>query len=461
MKHRPNRRRFIQTTAAIGAGYWAAGGVSPKPSRAAIEEIRFACIGVDGKGSSDSSDAARNGKVVAICDIDDLHLEKRTSGENNDFQDAKKFNDFRKMLEEMDDSIDAVTVSTPDHTHAPAAVMAMRMGKHCFTQKPMTHSIYEARVMSEIAKENGLATQMGNQGTADSNLRRSAALVQGGAIGDVKEVHVWTNRPVWPQGEGFPMGQPAPPNVHWDLWIGPARSCEYSPEIHPFKWRGYWDFGTGALGDMACHTLNMSFMALDLRDPVSVQAETSGHNRQSYPGWSKITFDFPERNGRPPVKMYWYDGGQKPSSELIGDLPGDPSKNDKPYTSAALLVGEKGNLYSPGDYGGDQRNTGIMVDGEFTNIRAIREPMVDYTRSPGHFVEFANAIRGEGPAVSNFDNYAGPLTETVLLGNLAVWVDGPKVEWDAKNMSARINGQDAGDDVKAIIKPEYLHGYVL
>lgn len=459
MSNGTNRRTFLKASAAAGVGFWAAGGVSAKPSRSALEEIRFGCVGINGKGSSDSSDAHNPDKgrrVVAICDIDDKSL----NGAKSKFEGAQSFNDFRVMLEKMGDNIDAVTVSTPDHTHAAAALMAMRMGKHCFCQKPMTHSIYEARLMAETAAEKGVVTQMGNQGTAESNLRASAALIRSGAIGDVKEVHVWTNRPVWPQGD-IKLERVAPPeHVHWDLWIGPAEKQEYSPEIHPFKWRGLWAFGTGALGDMACHTLNMSYMALDLKDPTSVQAETSGHNKFMYPGWSIIDFEFPAMGDRGPVHMKWYDGGKTPPANYMNQLPKDGNGNH--FTSAALVVGSKGMLYSPGDYGGDQRNTGLIFDGEFVQQRRfMRENPVDYVQSPGHFQEFADAIATNGKAVSNFPEYAGGLTETVLLGNLAVWVDGPKVDWDAKTLTAMIDGKEAPADVQEIVKPTYKNGFKL
>lgn len=448
MSKRTTRRQFLQTTAAASAGYFVAAGLSPKQSLAANEEIRFACVGVGGKGGSDSKDASRNGKVVAICDIDG----ERLDAAGRSFEGAKKYFDYRKMLEEQEKNIDAVTVSTPDHNHACASIMAMRMKKGCFTQKPLTHSIYEARKMGEVAKEMGVATQMGNQFTANSNLRESAALIQAGAIGDAKHVHIWTNRPVWPQGLDRPTDNPPVPSyVHWKEWIGPAEMRPYNPIYHPFKWRGWWDFGTGALGDMACHTLNMSFMALNLRNPVSVQATTSGHNKETYPKWSQIEFEFPADGDRPAVKMTWYDGGKRPDPKLLG--------GQKMTSSGALVVGDKGSLYSPGDYGGDSRNTGIIVGGEFIQQGKV-DVDVEFERSPGHFVEFANAVKGGKPARSNFAEYAGPLTETVLLGNLAVWAAaepglGKKIQWDAKKLVAK----DADDEIREIIKHTYHNGY--
>ena len=476
MSNKSNRRDFVKSTAALGMGAWVAGGVSVKPSVSALEEIRFGCIGVGGKGASDSTDAGKHGKIVAMCDIDDEILGKK----KQEFADAKTYNDFRKMLDEMGDKIDAVTVSTPDHTHAVAALMAMRMGKHCYCQKPLTHSIEESRLMGQVAKDTGVITQMGNQGTAGSNLRESAALIRKGIVGDVKEVHVWTNRPVWPQSFNLKVQEAPQPgregewetrrkNVHWDEWIGPAKKRPYSPEIHPFKWRGFWDFGTGALGDMACHTLNMSYMALDLKFPTSVEATCDKHDGNCFPSKSKIVFQFPELDGRPAVKMIWYDGGERPSDELMADLPKQKVNKGKErhYRSAALVVGEKGKYYSPGDYGEKSGETGLIVDGEFTRQRTITRPAKDgasspfaeftgteYVKSPGHFTEFANAIKGEGKTVSEFVEYAGPLSETILLGNLAVW-SGKKIDWNAKEMIAK----DADETTKKMVRHEYHNGY--
>ncbi|MCA9172198.1 MAG: Gfo/Idh/MocA family oxidoreductase, partial [Planctomycetales bacterium] len=430
----------------VGAGFWAAGGVSPRESLSANEEIRFACIGVGGKGESDSTDAGRAGKIVAICDIDDNNLEKKAQRET----DAKKYNDFRKMLEEMEGSIDAVTVSTPDHTHAVATAMALQMGKHAYTQKPLTRTIYEARRLGEIAREKGVVTQMGNQGTAERGVRQAAAMLKAGVVGDIQEVHVWTNRPVWPQGIGQPAGEDVPANIHWNEWIGPAEMRPFSAAYHPFKWRGFWDFGTGALGDMACHTLNMAYMGCDLLNPTSVQATTAGHNKITYPAWSQIVFEFPGNEHRGPVKMVWYDGGKLPGKDLLAGRSTNADGSEKDLASSgSLIIGSKGKLFSPNDYGAEFELIGCdPVD-------------VEYTRSPGHFREFAMAIKdSKVQAVSNFPDYAGPLTETILLGNLAVWAaaepeqTGEKIMWDAKSMQTK--GTDA---YNFMIKPEYHNGF--
>ena len=327
MPQKNTRRDFLRASAATGIGFWVAGGLQAQESRSPNERIAMAAVGVGGKGSSDSADAAARGDMVAICDAD----ESRVDGAGKRYEKAKKYTDFRKMLDEMGKSIDAITISTPDHTHAAPALMAMRMGIHCFCQKPMTKAIYEARLMGQVARDKKLATQMGNQGTANNGLREAAAQLRKGILGKVTEVHVWTNRPIWPQGGDRPAPQDPPANLNWDAWIGPAPMRPYGPGYHPFSWRGWWDFGTGALGDMACHTLNMPFMGLDLRDPVSVQAETDGHNRDSFPKWSVIDYEFPANDWRGALKMVWYDGGKRPSQDLLG--------GEKLESSGALVIG--------------------------------------------------------------------------------------------------------------------------
>ncbi|NIL95675.1 MAG: Gfo/Idh/MocA family oxidoreductase, partial [Planctomycetales bacterium] len=243
MTQRMTRRRFVQASTTAAAGYWVCGGLQAAEPKSALETIHFACIGIGGKGSSDSGDAGKHGQVVAICDTDG----QRLKGAQNRFKDARLFADFRELITEMGDKIDAVTISTPDHTHAVAASLAMKQGKHAFVQKPLTHGIAEARYLSELAKEKGVQTQMGNQGTANSGLREAAAILRAGTLGKVNQVHVWTNRPVWPQGGERPAAAEAPAHLEWDLWLGPAPERPYGHGYHPFAWRGWWDFGTGAL----------------------------------------------------------------------------------------------------------------------------------------------------------------------------------------------------------------------
>jgi len=437
MSQQRNRRNFLKVSAVIGAGVYTSSVAGTGRAVSPNEKLNMASVGIDGKGRSDSSDAGRHGNMIAICDVDTDRLEKVARR----YPDAKKYTDYRKLLDEVGAKLDGITVSTPDHMHALVAARAMRMGIHCFCQKPMTHTISEARLLGELAKEKKLATQMGNQGTAGSELRKAAALLRVGAIGKVAEVHVWTNRPIWPQGGPRPAPAEVPSTLEWGLWLGCAPERPYAEgAYHPFRWRGWWDFGTGALGDMACHTMNMPFMGLDLRDPTSVVAETSGHNGDSYPKSSKITFEFPANDWRGPITYYWYDGGNKAPLELL--------KGQKMSGSGCVVVGEKANLFSGNDYGG-----GYKILGDVT------EPEVEFTRSPGHFEEWVGAIKGGPEAVSNFPNYAGPLTETVLLGNLAVWAAaeggvGKKIEWDAKNLKPT-----NAPEVEKIVRKEYRQGF--
>src|SRR5262245_60691878 len=345
---RTTRREFLKQSSAASIGFFALAGVQAQEKKeSANDKLNIACVGVGGKGSSDTDDAGGVGNVVAICDIDDKPLDAKAQK----FPQAKKYNDFRKMLEEMEKGIDAVVVSTPDHTHAPAAAMAMKMKKHVYVQKPLTHTVFEARHLRELAKKQGVCTQMGNQGTAGNSLRECAEIVQAGLLGNVREVYVWTNRPIWPQSPGTkerPKETPAvPANVHWDLFLGPAPERAYHPAYHPFKWRGWWDYGTGALGDMACHTANMAFMACNLGYPKTIQAESGPVNAETYPAYAKITFEFPGSGSMPPIKFVWYEGkrdGVKllPPSELF--------HGESPTDSGSLLVGSKGILYSPNDY---------------------------------------------------------------------------------------------------------------
>ena len=269
-----NRRSFLFGASVAGFGIlvpgrrgWGGVGLN--------EELSIACIGVGGKGRSDTEHASHNGRVVAICDIDT----KRLNSMGERLKDAKKYADFRELLHELGPRLDAVVVSTPDHTHAAAAVAAMRMGKHVYCQKPLAHSVYEARLMRETARKEKVCTQMGNQGTAAPGFRRGVELVRAGAIGEVKEVHVWTNRPFkyWKQAPDIvarPRPEPIPAHVHWDLFLGPAAERPYTHVYHPHDWRGWWDFGTGSLGDMACHTTNLPFMALQLGLPTRVSAKS-------------------------------------------------------------------------------------------------------------------------------------------------------------------------------------------
>jgi predicted dehydrogenase len=438
VKRPTSRRNFLKQTTLAGAGFWvAARSTGYTAETSPNEKLNIGVIGCGGKGLSDMQSVTSE-NIVALCDVD----EKQAAQARKEQPQAKFYYDFRELLEK-EKTLDAVIVATPDHMHAPASVMAMKLGKHVYTQKPLVHSVYEARVMREVAAQKKVATQMGNQGTAEGGLRRAAEVIQAGAIGDVKEVHVWSNRPIWPQGMDRPSGsKPAPDSLKWDLWLGVAPERPYNDGYCPFVWRGWLDFGTGALGDMACHTVNMPFMALKLREvyPTSVEAKCSGINKEAYPKWSEIKFEFPARGTMPPVNLFWYDGSRKPAAEVTGDM--------KVPGSGCMLVGTKGKLFSPDDYGSSFK---LFPEEDFKDFKG---PAESIPRSPGHYQEWLRAAKGGPAAMSNFD-YSSRLTEVILLGNISLRV-GKKIEWDGPNMKST-NCPEATQ----LAKREYRKGYTL
>lgn len=416
MTEKVTRRTLLKGAAAGGVGLLILRDSRMAFAADANDKLNMAIIGCGGRGGG-NLDGVSSQNIVALCDTDDNITAEKGKG----FPNAKRFADFRVMLDKMGNQIDAVVVSTPDHTHATAAAMAMRMGKHVYCEKPLTHTIHEARVLRDLARKHKLATQMGNQGTAASGMREAVEAIRAGVLGQVYEMHVWSNRPVWPQGLPRPKDTaPVPANLHWDLWIGPMPYRPYHPSYQPFNWRGWLDFGTGAIGDMGCHTVNMPFMALDLRDPISVEAEVHEMTDDSFPKHSIVRYSFGQRGKLRPMRMFWYDGGLKPSPDILfgRDLPG----------SGLVLIGEKGTLFSPDDYGSSYE----LLPAE--NFKDIKKPEPTLPRSPGHHEEWIRACKGGEPAMSNFD-YAAALTETMLLGDLAVRMGEP-IYWDAKNMRA-------------------------
>ena len=448
-----DRRDFLKQTALTGTSTFVLGGTtsyagSLRPA-APDQKVRFACIGVGGKGQSDTLDAASHGEIVGLCDVDEETLARMANQLKEKHPGLKIYYDYRKMLDELGSKIDAVTVSTPDHTHAPARVMAMRMGKHCFCQKPLTWSVEEARLMRSLAAEKKLCTQMGNQGTAENGFRSGVELIRSGILGPIKEIHVWTNRPIWPQGMSAPKDTPGIPNkVRWSEFLGPAQDRPYHPSYQPFNWRGWLDFGTGALGDMACHTINIAAMALELFDPETIQVvDTSGIvDNASYPVWSIIKTTFGPRNGRAPLSLTWYDGGNKlPESKRAYK---DKISGETVHGSGLVLVGEKGSFYTRNDYGAEH----ILLPRD--KFKDIKKPEQKLPRSPGHFTEWVEAIKAGDPtkALSNF-NYAAQLTETVLLGVVALKA-GKTIEWDAAGMRAK-NCSYADE----FIRRDYRKGY--
>jgi len=384
------------------------------------EKLNIGIIGCGGKGWSDREGVCGE-NIVALCDVDEIALQRAAKKHPG----AKLYRDYRRMLDEMKE-LDAVTISTPDHHHAPAAMRAIRRGLHVYVQKPLTHNIWEARQLTEAARRHKVATQMGNQGTSGEEIRRVCEMIWAGAIGPVREVHVWTDRPIWPQGKDRPPGEdPVPKHLDWDLWIGPAPMRPFKdkyPDVdrhvyHPFCWRGWWDFGTGALGDIGCHTINAPMWALKLGPPSSVEVvDTAEVKKESFPLWSIIRWDFPARGELPPVKLFWYDGGKLP--------PKPPEMEDRKLADNGIIyIGEKGKIYA-----------GRLLPE--SRMKEFTPPPPTIPRVPGgnHYEDWIIACKGGRPACSNFD-FAGPLTETVLLGNIALRL-GRKIYWDSRRLRA-------------------------
>jgi len=417
------RRAFLAatTTSVLLAGY--AGAQKPNTAKVVPrklspnEKLNVAGIGVGGMGKGDIMNCTSE-NIVALCDVDAKQAEETFYK----LSSAKQYKDYRKMLEEMDKEIDAVTVSTPDHTHAPAAYMAMMMGKHVRVQKPLTHTIAEARLLAKTAKETGVVSQMGNQGHAGNGVRELCEALWAGAIGDVKEAHIWTNRPIWPQGISKPYKEEkVPETMEWDLWIGSAPERPYNHKYAPFNWRGWWDFGCGAMGDMAVHNADPAFFCLDLDAPTAVEAETSGSNDETLPKWSIITYEFPAKGNRPAVKMVWYDGAKMPPR------PPELEEGRKLEDNGILFVGDKGKMVC-GGWSGPPR---LIPE---SRMKEYKKPEKTLPRSPGHHKEWIDACKAGKPemAMAGFW-YSGPFTESLLVGNLAVRL-GRRVEWDSKMM---------------------------
>jgi predicted dehydrogenase len=360
---------------------------------------------------------------------------------------AKQYQDFRVMLEEEGDNIDAVTVATPDHTHTVAAMAAMKLGKHVYCEKPLARTIYEVRQLVEGARRYGVATQMGNQGHAAEGTRRIREWVEAGAIGTVREVQYWTNRPIWPQAIERPLeAMHVPTYLDWDLWLGPAPRRPYHPAYAPFRWRGWWDYGTGALGDIACHAMDAAYWALDLGYPTRIVPESTTLFAETAPAASRIEYDFPARGGRPAIKVVWRDGNlSPPRPEEIGDERRWPVES-----SGQIWVGDDGKLFA-GIYGENPRLLDAARDAE---IRA-NSPAERYPRTDGVYAEWIAACKGGQPAGSNFVDHSGPLTEMVLLGNLAVRA-ARTLELDPA--TGRITNANIPEEY---VKPTYRDGWSL
>jgi predicted dehydrogenase len=422
MKNRKNktisRREFMGGAAAAMAFTIIPSHIFAQPPS---EKLNVASIGAGGMGSGNTQAAAAAGaNIVALCDVD---WEKGKEGFSQ-FPEAKKYKDFRKMLDN-EKNIDAVIVATPDHFHTVAAMAAMRRGKHVYVQKPLTRLVSEARALTEAARKYKVVTQMGNQGHSGNGVRDICEWIWDGAIGEIREVHAWTNRPIWPQGIDRPKEVHEIPNtLDWDLWIGPAPMRPYNKCYAPFAWRGWWDFGGGALADMACHVLDPVFWALKLKYPTSVEANCTAVNNETFPKASTVHYEFPAREGMPAVKVHWYDGGRLPEKpEALGDMKiGQAASN-------VLFIGSKGVLRC-GEYGDDPHLFPLSL------MREYKRPAKTLKRiNTSHEGNWLEACKAGGQATSNFD-YAGPLTEMVTMGNLAIRPEnvGKKLEWDGEKM---------------------------
>ncbi len=434
------RRQFLKRTAVVAAGFaivprHVVSGAETKPPS---EKLNIAGIGVGGQGAGDLREMATE-NIVALCDVD----WNKAAHTFKQYPDATKYKDYRVMLDKQKD-IDAVMIATPDHMHAPITVAALRSGKHVYVEKPMAHSIEEARVMTRVAKETGLVTQMGNNGHAGEGLRLTREWLQAGAIGKVAEIHCWSDRPghFWKQALDRPTDTPpVPEGLDWDLWLGGAPFRPYHPVYHPRSWRGWIDFGTGALGDMAIHNMDPAFYALDLGLPVAAEAKTSLLKPESYPEWNVITYEFAAHGNQPAATITWYDGGKMPPN------PRDRESANPLGDNGIYFVGEKGTIMC-GGWSGSPALYPTRRREEF------ERPEKTIPRSSGHRSEWIQACKDGKPedAKAGFE-YSGPFTESLLVGNLAVLLQ-KRVEWNAEEMVAS-NAPEA----EPLIRKKYREGF--
>ena len=446
MPTRASRRRFLASAATSTAAFTILPSGSAR-TYAANEKLNIAAIGAGGRAASVLR-GVDSENIVGLCDVD----EQRAAESFATYSRAKRYKDYRVMLDELHGSIDAVIVATPDHHHFHASMAALRLGKHVYCEKPLTHSVWEARQLTAAARDAGVATQMGNQAQASKDTRRVQEFILDNALGPVREVHIWTDRPgrgldgeFWAQGLARPTETPkVPSTLDWDLWLGPAPERPYNPAYVPFAWRGWWDFGTGALGDMGCHYFDPVVRALKLGPPSSVEATSTRVNEETYPQGSLVTYQFPTRGSMPAVTLTWYDGGLRPSRPpafVKGDLIGP---------NGLMLVGDDGLLMSDWD------DWWLLPD---ELAKAYGEPPKVLPRSPGHFEEWLQACRGGDPAGACFD-FAGPLTETVLLGNIALrgqlreGQTQKRLIWDAEGMTF-----PGSPEAEQFLRREYRKGW--
>lgn len=438
------RRDFVRGAAAAGAFTIVPRHVLGRGYRAPSDMLNVACVGVGGMGANDVRNVAQAGEnVVALCDVD----WEAADDSFRDHSQARRYKDYREMLAQETD-VDAVTVTTPDHTHAVITLAAMRAGKHVYTQKPLVRTLAESRAVRAAAGNmTSLVTQMGNQGHAAEGVRKLREWIEAGLIGTVREVHFWTNRPIWPQGIQRPTELHVPrPTLDWDLWLGPAHERPYHPAYAPFRWRGWWDFGTGALGDMACHLMDGAYWILDLGYPSRIEAECSRLFDETAPQSSRVTFHFPAGNRRPAVTVVWRDGA------LVPPRPTDwPDHEEWPYANdgGQLWIGDEGQL-TAGVYGEEPR----LLDQE--RMRAVTEEPLEehYPRTEGVHKEWFAAIREGTKAGSDFAGHATGLTEMILLGCLAQRM-GTTIDLDPQT------GRILTDVPTEFVEPSYRSGWSL
>ena len=422
-----------------------------KGHTAPSDKINVACVGTGGQAAWDIDQLQKAGAQIGIlCDVD-LKNAARTF---NRYPDLPKYRDYREMIDKEKDKIDAVLVATPDHTHAPASIYAIRRGKHVYCEKPLTRTVYEARAIGQAAREAKVATQMGNQGMAFEGNRLINEWIWAGAIGKVREVHVWSDRPThkgknplwWAQGIERPADTPeVPETLDWNLWLGSAPDRPYNPAYVPFAWRGWWDFGSGGLGDMGIHNIAPAFSALKLTAPTSVSACSTPVFPETLPIASIVHYEFPARDKMPPVTLHWYDGGLVPARPK-----GLEDNRELDREDGLIFVGDRGTILVEG-WGGEKP----MLIPE-SKMKSFRQPQKTLPRSIGHHKEWLEACRGNGTPRSNFPEFAGPLTEAVLLGTVSVRLGGKKLLWDPVNL--RVTNSD---EATKLLHYQYRDGWSL
>ena len=443
------RRSFIKTGAAVAPFFVVPGHVVGQgPGKSPNGKLRMAAIGAGGKGASDIGPHQGKEDIVALCDVD---LQGRAGGTVKKSPEAKLYTDYRKMFDEMGDQIDAVTVSTPDHTHFPAALMAIQHGKHVYVQKPLTHTVWEARQLLIAAREKGVVTNMGNQGHALNGCRELREMVLSGFLGTIDRVEVFTNRPVWPQWpkvKGRLPKQDIPEGLDWDAFLGTAPERDYNKGYQPFNWRGWWDYGCGALGDMACHIMDGPYYALGLTAPESVEAiEVDGGNDEVFPGGCVVEYKFPARGAHPGVSLKWYDGSRRP--ERPEKL--DADRNWDKIKGGFILHGSENSVLCTDDY---CRGPRVIPADKFKEFMADKpDAVIPRVPDQNPYYEWTRAIRGEGPVPGSNFEYSAPFTEVVNLGNVALKA-GRKIRWDSGNMEC-IGDQEATKHVSKTYRKEW------